>query len=141
MTPHPPAGRSADPSGRRSAQAGFAVMEALVATLIVLAALGMLYQVIGSGSRNAARTAQMRDALMLAQSRLASVGADIPLRPGRWSGQEDGLVWQVELTPQPGPPGLGQALLVTAHAGGQSGGRISGHAADVTLRSLRLARP
>jgi hypothetical protein len=116
---------------------GSAFVESIVAAAIVAMALGATWRVVAdSAARDRAAEAR-RTALLVAQSQLANVGAEIPLVPGEAAGRSGDMVWRVEITPfgeneDRTPVGdlMDVAVSVWPLAGGP---RL------VTLRSLRLA--
>lgn len=85
---------------RRRAESGFTLLEVMAA--FVIAAFGsiLLYQAGFEGSAGAAAAAHLQEAVVRAQSRLASVGVLGPLQPGQLSGDDGGgYTWQVSITP------------------------------------------
>jgi hypothetical protein len=121
------------------ADAGSALVESIVAAAIVALALGTTLRVIAdSAARDRAADAR-RTALLVAQSELANVGADIPLAPGDGSGRWGDLAWRVRISPygedEQGGEGnpAGRLLYVVV-----SVSPIAGGPDLVTLRSLRL---
>jgi general secretion pathway protein I len=105
----------------RSREAGFSLLEVLVAFAIASLALTTLVQVY-SGSANAARRgAEMLGALEVAENRLSELAA-VTLAPGVLGpAEESGFLWQVDVVAAPEekgeaedrPPGMPQLLLVT----------------------------
>ena len=116
--------------------AGSAFVESMIAAAIVAMALGATYRVIAdSAARDRAAEAR-RSGLLVAQSVMAAVGADIPLAPGDMSGQSGDVAWRVEITPygqneEKNP--VGDPLRVAVSVWPRHGG-----ATLVTLQSLRL---
>ena len=114
-------------------------MESIVAAAIVAMALGATFRVIADGAARDRAAEARRAALLVAQSELAAVGADIPLVPGDASGQSGDLAWRVDITPygenedQNNP--AGRLLHVAVSVWPRDGG-----ARLVTLQSLRLGR-
>ena len=94
---------SPHPSKRRQSmhdrEGGSVFVEAMIAAAIVAVALGATFRTIGESARRTRLVEARRAALMVAQSELASVGADIPLRLGHTSGTNDGLLWRVDIEP------------------------------------------
>lgn len=79
---------------------GFALVELLVALVILALALGTAFEAISMGLRNTAKAEQLAKASSLAQSLLARAGTEIPLQPGVTSGQFDNnFRWQLQTTP------------------------------------------
>ncbi len=117
------------PTGR--GDAGSAFIESILAAAIVATALGGMYHVIGDGAGRNRGVEARRTALLIAQSELAAVGADIPLQPGTSAGLAGDMLWRVEISPYSGG---GVALLKVAVSVGP---RVGG-ASLVTLQSLRV---
>ena len=82
----------------RPAQAGFSLLELLVAFVIMAFSLGMLYQASGGAVRSVADTEQHLRATMLAQSVLNSRDS-VPQNGWNESGESAGLTWRVASAP------------------------------------------
>jgi len=133
----------------RGQQAGFSLLEVLVAFAILAVSLGVLLQIFSRATTTTITTAQYSRAAALAQARLAAVGSAIPLEAGPVSGDpEDGFAWElgivpVELGEEPAGPGLSTsappvaAYRVTVTALWQDGPRVR----RLTLSTLRLGEP
>jgi general secretion pathway protein I len=116
----------------------------LVAFAILALSLGVLLQIFSRAMNTTALSETYSRAVSLAEAKLNSVGADIPLEEGVHSGDpEDGMDWIVNIEPyqlqdatqawvSDSPPA--QPYLITAVASWPSnaGGR------RVVLRSIRL---
>ena len=121
------------------ARNGFVFAEAMVALAVVAVAVGLLFAVLGDGLGRSRATAAARLALLLAQSRLAAVGTEIPVRAGTVAGNEGAFVWHVDISPYRtgaarSPVGDLFLVEVTVRPRTASGGAVQ-------LRSLRLAPP
>ncbi len=121
---------------RQANDAGAIFVESLIAAAIVAMALAGAFQVIADSASRARKAEVHRSALMIAQSELAAVGADIPLEGGQSDGVVGNLVWQVNVTPYTAEGEANSAgalwkveVSVRPRAGGQS---------LVTLATLRL---
>jgi general secretion pathway protein I len=125
------------------ADAGFTLIEVLVAFAILATALGALFAIFGSGLRRGGQIEAERNAVAVAQSILADIGREIPLIDGKAEGDGPGGVrWRVDIRPY-GDAGQGlqpePAALVRAHevsvvvSWGPGAGRA------VSLQTLRLA--
>ena len=79
--------------------AGFTLLEVIVAFAILSIALGLMSQGFATGYRNQA-TAQERLAdIELARSLIAEIGVTKPLEAGRQTGElRDGRVWSVDIS-------------------------------------------
>lgn len=95
----------------RSREAGFSLIEVLVAFAIASIALTALVQVYSTSAGSARRTADMLGALEVAENRLAELSA-VPLAPGQYGPeQEGGFVWQVDIAPEETARADGDELL------------------------------
>lgn len=79
--------------------AGFALLEALVATAIFAAVLGALYGGLRNGWRAWGVATREEAALTLAKSLIATEGVETPLHAGARSGNAAGLLWLSETRP------------------------------------------
>ncbi len=79
---------------------GFTLLEVLVAFAVLAVSLGALFQIFSTGTR-ASRTAEAYTyATLLAESKLASVGIEMPLHTGEQAGEFDnGFAWRVAVRP------------------------------------------
>ena len=113
--------------------AGEVFIEAIIASAIVAMALGATYRVIADSAARDRGLEARRAALMIAQSEMADVGAEIPLAPGQTSGVIGALVWRVTVSPYAEATAAGALWKVAVAVSPRSGGP-----ALVTLQSLRL---
>jgi type II secretory pathway component PulJ len=115
-------------------ESGSALVEAMVAVAVIAMMLAVTYRVVGESVLRSRAAEASRTASMIAQSRLASVGADIPLAPGETTGVDGAFTWRVEIEPEPEEAGgMGHLLAVTASV------RERGGVVDrAVLRTLRL---
>ncbi len=96
----------------RRACRGFSLLEVLVAFTILAMLLGPLFQVFSGGLRAARSGDQYTRATVIAQSRLAALGVEQPLREGVSSGTDDDPYhWRVTVSPY-----LDDQMLVVDHA-------------------------
>jgi general secretion pathway protein I len=127
--------------GRR--QAGFSLLEVVVAFAILALSLGLLMQVFSRALSTTALSGDYSRATTLAQSHLDAVGVDIPLEPGSYSGEpEDGLSWQVLIEPYElgdigWEPAVDSFLVTAVISWGEGGNRHR----RISLSTLRLASP
>jgi general secretion pathway protein I len=96
-------------------QSGFTLIEVLVAIAIFSVGFAVLANVISNSRSLGLRAENMSRAVSLAQSVMARVGADIPVKPSYFEGEvANGFRW--ELTVQPdGTSGFGRARGVGAY--------------------------
>jgi len=115
--------------------AGSVLVEAMVAVAVIAMILAVAYRAVGDSVLRARAAEAARDAAMIAQSRLAAVGAEIPLTPGETTGVDGDFVWRVTIDPATEDPSpMGHLLSVTASVRDRNG-----RAADrAVLRTLRL---
>lgn len=80
------------------ADAGFTLIEVIVALVIAGLGLAMLMAAAGSGLENVTAADRYIQAASLAQSRLAQVGKSLPLKKGNYTGDEgEGFRWRVRV--------------------------------------------
>ena len=85
---------------RRDGEAGFTVVEVVIALTILALALGVLLNVMSNSIRQTGRAETIAEAGSLAQSLLAKIGTELPLRDGQITGQsEHGFRWRVQIDP------------------------------------------
>ncbi len=83
-------------------QAGFTILEVLVAFVVAALLLSVILGGFSQGLSNLRLVDQRAQAVLVAQSRLAEVGVVTPLRPGAFQGVESGdkpFRWTVNVTP------------------------------------------
>jgi general secretion pathway protein I len=84
----------------RLATAGFTLLEVLVSLAILAGALTAMFQIFSRTLETTADAKSRTIAASLAQSLLARVGIEIPLREGESSGEFDsGFRWRLRMTP------------------------------------------
>jgi general secretion pathway protein I len=78
---------------------GFSLLEVLVAFVILALVLGVVMRIYAQGMARVSESDSIARAVLLAESKLAQVGADIPLEEGELSGIEndEALRWRVRL--------------------------------------------
>ena len=82
----------------RKLQLGFSLLEVLVAFVILALAMGVLMQIFSGGLQNATRAGEYQQAVLLAQSKLASIGIETPLNESDNSGEFDSKYrWHVSI--------------------------------------------
>ena len=78
--------------------AGFTLVETLVAFAILALSLGALFEVVSDAVRRTSRAEKLSQASLALQTLLARVGSDIPLQQGQPDGQfANGLHWRVRI--------------------------------------------
>ena len=99
-------------------EAGFTLVEVIVAFAILALALGVLMFIISDGIQRSAQAELAAEAASLAQSLLAQAAAETPLRSGERAGQfDDRRRWRLRTEPYAGagdPQGAIGAYRVTA---------------------------
>lgn len=76
---------------------GAIFVEALIAAAIVGMILAATFRVVASGAARERMAEARREALLVAQSELSAVGAEIPLSESRTDGVAGDLVWRVDI--------------------------------------------
>lgn len=119
------------------AEAGFSLVETLVALAVIAAMAGMAFQTMGSAAQAGATLAQRREAMLLAQSLLAQAGVRAAAARLADRGRWNDLVWRIERRAAPANardsgPGLEAMRIEIADAA--TGRRLA------SVRTLRLAR-
>jgi general secretion pathway protein I len=83
-----------------SSEAGFTLVEVIVALAMLSIGLGVVLGVISSSLRQAAKAERMAEAGSLAQSLMAEVGVDFPIIPEARDGQfPNGYRWRLKMQP------------------------------------------
>ena len=82
------------------AQAGFSLLETIVALVILAMALSTIFEAYGDGMRGILVGNRSNEARMLAQSILA--GVPEPATPGTSNGSRAGIAWQLTVKPATG---------------------------------------
>jgi hypothetical protein len=125
---------SAPPAPRDDAERGSVLIEALVAIAVVALVLTWGYRAVGGSALRARAAEASRTAALIAQSRLATVGAEIPLAPGETRGRDGAFAWRVEVAPQAAQASTaGELYAVTV-----SVRDLGGVANRAVLRTLRV---
>jgi general secretion pathway protein I len=95
-----------------TARAGFTLLEVLIALTVLAVSVGVLFtsfSMTASATRVAHRDIEVASA---AQSVLARVGVDIPLRPGEQAGRVGEFDWIVVIAPYAGDAGASALSVV-----------------------------
>lgn len=124
-------------SRARSNDDGSVLIEAMVAVAIIAAVLAVTYRSLGENALRLRAADSARTATLIAQSRLALVGSDIPLEPGETEGTDGAFVWVVTIDAAPAAPSTSGTLLRVSARVRDIGGRAD----RVRLDTLRLATP
>lgn len=92
--------RSRSLARRRFGERGFALLEILVAFVILALGLGGVLVAISAAMRADSKTEASRGALRVAQSRLEAAGASETLVPGQYDGRAGNkYTWRLTVTP------------------------------------------
>jgi hypothetical protein len=119
---------------RRAADAGSVLVEAMVAVAVIAMMLAVTYRATGDSVLRARAAEASRAAILVAQSRIASVGAEIALTPGETTGVDGAYAWRVEVAPAAeDASATGRLMSVAAEVRDRNG------ALRARLRTLRLA--
>jgi general secretion pathway protein I len=89
---------------RATDEAGFTLVEVIVALAMLSVGLSILLGMVSNGLNRTASAEKMAEAGSLAQSLLAEVGADLAIKPEERSGQyPNGYRWRVKMLPYGDP--------------------------------------
>jgi general secretion pathway protein I len=89
--------RRTNPTG---SEAGFTLVEVIVALAMLSAGLSLVLGFISSGPQRAAAAERMAEAGSLAQSLMSEVGTELPIRPEERDGQyPNGYRWHLRIRP------------------------------------------
>lgn len=129
-----PSGTLMNLPGVSGRQAGFTLLELLVAFMVLVLAFTVMLRIFSGGLRGVGDAQSHSRAVEHARAQLALVGTEYPLQPGELRGEtDDGYRWNVTVKPvdtaqlpwqDPGQSPDGQELLrATAHIswGGEPG--------------------
>ena len=100
-----------------AARPGSVLVEAMVAVAVIslVLMLAVTYRAVGESTLRARAAEAARTAGLIAQSRLALVGGEIPLAPGETTGVDGDFTWRVDVAPAPEESSaMGPLLAVTA---------------------------
>lgn len=90
---------------------GSVFAEAMVAVVVLALVTAVGFRSLAQSARAAKAAEEVRVATLIARSRLASVGGDIPLETGVTEGDESGFHWRVTLTDSPAALSASGSLL------------------------------
>lgn len=128
---------------RQQREAGFTLPEALVASAIVAAMLGVTLGVVQNNARAARINEERRAALLVAQSQLAVAEVAVPGRFAQRDGKSGAVRWAIRIEPYrgalaspaldritvtagEGPSGKPLVELSTLRVSGRVAGRVAG---------------
>lgn len=119
---------------RRETDRGFTLPEALVASAVVAAMLGVTLGVVQNNARAARVNEERRAALLVAQSQLAAAQVAVPGRFAAREGRSGAIGWSLRIEPYRGAVASPALDRITVTAGeGPSGEPL------VELTTLRVA--
>ncbi|MCB1849338.1 MAG: prepilin-type N-terminal cleavage/methylation domain-containing protein [Gammaproteobacteria bacterium] len=81
------------------AQRGFTLLEVLVAFVLLGLTLGVILQIFSTGLRNTTAASHYTQAAIIADSRLALLGQQLPLVEGESEGTEGEYSWHMSVVP------------------------------------------
>ena len=127
-------------NAREDSEAGFTLVETLIALIVMIVVTTILYRGFSGGLRAASTAEGTEAALLVGQSRLAALGVETPLAAGEQEGSEGGIQWHVAVrryrtsdNETAGPKAFWVTVTVTWRE--KRGGRRSLH-----LTTLKLER-
>ncbi|MFM9827778.1 MAG: prepilin-type N-terminal cleavage/methylation domain-containing protein [Sphingomonas sp.] len=120
-------------SGKR--EAGFTLVETVIAIAIIAAMLGATMQAVVANARASRMVEDRRVATLVAQSELSAAAAAANTGLLEAHGATSGVAWRVRIAPFSGRHALPRLEEVTVDAGRGAAG-----APLVTLKTLRIAR-
>jgi type II secretion system protein I len=119
---------------RQRREAGFTLPEALVASAIVAAMLGVTLSVVQNNARAARISEERRAALLVAQSQLAVAQVAVPGRLAAREGKSGAISWALRIEPYRGALASPALDRITVSAGAGPTGQPL-----VELTTLRVA--
>ena len=106
----------------RQGEAGFTLIEVLVAFAIVALVLAGIYQALAGAFRGENRAQVQERVLALARAHLETIGLEQPLEPGETAGTyQAGLTWHLTVAPVASLSDKGQAFRIVLEARGADG--------------------
>ena len=82
-----------------SGERGFSLIEVLVSFVLLSMSLAVILQIFSTNLRAVDTVRKQTHALILAESKLAELGNEIPLTPGEESGESGAFNWQLTVSP------------------------------------------
>jgi general secretion pathway protein I len=87
-------------TGKRQQQAGFSLLEILIAFSILALSLGILLNIFSGGLRRAIVSEEYQKAVTIAQAKISAAGIEIPMDEGQKQGQSlDKFNWSLVMQP------------------------------------------
>ncbi len=86
-------------SQNSSQESGSIFIETLIASAIIALMLAATFRSIGDASLRTQKAEERREALLVAQSQMASAGITQPLSAGGTSGIDGDMAWQLDVAP------------------------------------------
>jgi len=120
--------------------AGFTLIEVVVAFVVAALVVVAALQLFGGAFDGSARAERLSRALIAAESRMAAVGVTVPLRTGEERGDgPGGTTWRTSIAPYEADPALdADTLPVRAYEVTVTVGWQSGSSDAVTLRTVKI---
>ena len=85
---------------KRKKEQGFTLIEILISFSIMTIAMIVLFQGFSTNLQNVETTVNYREAVHIAESRLAVVGFEVPLVEGEYSGDIKQFQWHLQIAPR-----------------------------------------
>jgi general secretion pathway protein I len=127
-------------SGR--ADAGFTLLEVIVALAILALSLGVIFQAVSNAVGRTAQSEAITHARFLAQSLLAQVGHEIPVSAGEMTGEDGhGRRWRLQQTPYGDQDDRAHRRVSVVEVSAEVLWGQGTSARSMTLTTLRLAPP
>lgn len=84
---------------RSGRQRGFTLLEVLIAFVLLSLTLGVILQIFSGGLRGVAAAGHYTEAVIIAESKLALLGGELPLEEGEQDGEEGAYSWHMRIEP------------------------------------------
>ncbi|MCP3868262.1 MAG: prepilin-type N-terminal cleavage/methylation domain-containing protein [Gammaproteobacteria bacterium] len=82
-----------------STERGFSLIEVLVSFVLLSMALTVILQIFSTNLRNVDAARKQTHAMVIAESKFAALGTEIPIEPGETTGESGDFSWQLSISP------------------------------------------